>query len=90
MSLHYKNLEQCLERLGSISAQIHTQYKKVAPKFTFDHFEKIADLYLSLNNTFSEWTEIHKKSRNNFFRNIRMMFKASSLEERGLMEVKKI
>jgi DNA repair ATPase RecN len=87
MSLHFKNLELCLERLGAISAQIHQQYKKAAPKFTFDHFEKISELYLSLNNTFSEWTEIHKKTRNNFFRNIRMMFKTSSLEENGLMEV---
>lgn len=89
MTQHYKHVQNCFERLGVVTASIHKAYKKVASKFDFDDFTKVSDFYLGLNNTFIEWSEIHKNSSNNFFKNIRMMFAFSNFEEQGMEEVRK-
>jgi hypothetical protein len=87
MTTHYEEIQNSFQRLGAVTASIHKAYKKVASKFDFDDFTKVSDLYLSLNNTFIEWGEIHKTNSANYFKNIRMMFEFSSFEEKGMEEV---
>lgn len=83
----YQSLDSCFEKLGVVTASIHKAYQKVASKFDFDDFTKVSDLYLSLNNTFVEWGNVHKSDTANFFKNIRMMFTFSNFEEQGMEKV---
>jgi hypothetical protein len=45
-------------KLSVVTAQIQKAYEKVASKFDFDHFTKVADLYKDLNTTFVDWGKV--------------------------------
>lgn len=77
------------DQLALVCAKIHKKYEKVAEKFSFDHFGKISDLYLSLNNTMVRWGKNFTEESKNYFENIRMMFDFSLSEIEGLDQVKK-
>lgn len=87
MSLHLKSAENCLERLTATTANLKNTYAHAAGKFNFTDFADMSEIYQTLHGTFTEWTDIWKKSRDNFFRNIRMLFTFSNYEEQGLEEV---
>lgn len=80
----------CFDKLSITTGAIHKVYQKVASKFDFDHFTRVSELYLGLNNTFSEWKKIYKTNHDSFFKNIRMIFAVSSQEEKGLEKVKNL
>lgn len=73
--------------MSGVTAQIQKAYEKVASKFDFDHFTRVADLYREINTTFIEWGKVQKSATTNWFKNIRMMFAFSSQEEAGMQNV---
>lgn len=87
MSGHMESIQTCLERLNYVTSNLNSCYKSAADKFSFTDFHDMSEIYLTLNETFSEWNEIWKKEQDNFFRNIRMLFTFSNYEEQGLEEV---
>lgn len=87
MSSLYSQMDDNFLKLSVVTAQIHKAYEKVASKFDFDHFTKVADLYKDLNTTFVDWGKVQKSATTNWFKNIRMMFAFSSQEEAGIQNV---
>ena len=87
MTAQMDALHAGFEKLCDVTSSIQKTYKKVARKFSFDEFNKVSDLYVSLNTTFMEWSDLFKMNSNNFFKNIRMMFNFSNYEVQGMEKV---
>ena len=87
MSLLQNQMNENFNKLSVVTLQIHKAYDKVASKFDFDHFTRVADLYKDLNSTFVDWGKVQQSNTNNWFKNIRMMFAFSSQEEAGMQKV---
>ena len=85
-----EKIRESFEKVGNVCARIHKKYKRIAEKFDFEHFTKISEFYLSLNNAYMKWGEVQKSETDNFFENQRMMFDFSLSEIEGLDEVNKI
>lgn len=88
MSQLYNQMNDNFLKLSVVTAQIQKAYEKVASKFDFDHFTRVADLYKDLNTTFIDWGRVQKSTTTNWFKNIRMMFAFSSQEEAGMQSVR--
>jgi uncharacterized protein YukE len=87
MSVHYKNLELCLKDLRDVTDQLQQTYQRGDRTVNIGKLDAIADWYGSLKDAFTDWEQIHKIQRNNFFKNIRNMFGTSLYEEQGLEAV---
>ena len=87
MVVHLDKVREGFDDLSVICARIHKRYKRVASKFDFEHFDKISELYLALNNTMLEWGNNFERQTQNFFENTRMMFDFSLSELEGLEEL---
>lgn len=87
MSSHYKSIEICLKDLRDTTDQLRQTYEKADRSVNIGKLDAIADWYGSLKDAFTDWEQIHKIQRNNFFKNIRNMFGTALYEEQGLEAV---
>ena len=87
MSSHYKNFEVCLLDLRDTSEKLNKAYAQADRSVNIGKLGEIADWYSSLKEAFTDWEQLHKIQRNNFFKNIRNLFSTSLYEEQGLEAV---
>jgi hypothetical protein len=87
MSHHYKSIELCLKDLRDTTDQLRKTYEKADRSVNIGKLDQISNWYGSLKDAFTDWEQIHKIQRNNFFKNIRNLFGTSLYEEQGLEAV---
>lgn len=84
MVTNFKAVSDGYKRLYQISHQLNQNLKIKEKKFlpvSIGHCEKV---YLELKNYFKECSIANKRQEINFYKNMRILFESSNLEDRGM------